>query len=170
VLPVVTILSLTTFVAQDAVQGTNDEVATEFCLVPIKDTTLELFQNEADKAQLAVIGYREPVTNHCDTSEGAQEALIAQLDVIGNVEPVDIVPGAASANKELLAHDALTAFNELVAQIDCVAQIAVLGTKLIAVAIVAQLAVQGTVEPLATEFCLVPIRETIELLFQNDAV
>ena len=49
-------------VAQLAVHGTNEAVAIEFCLVPIKLITLELFQNEA---------------------VAAHEALIAQLLVIG---------------------------------------------------------------------------------------
>ena len=96
--------------------------------------------------------------------------LVAQLDVIGKLLPVDIVPGAASELNDLLAQEALVATNELVAHRDWVAQIAVFGTKLIEVATVAQLAVQGTSDAVATEFCLVPIRETIELLSQNEDV
>lgn len=63
--------------------------------------------------------------------------------VIGKVEPVDTVPGAELATKDLDAQDELTDASELVAQRDCVAQTAVFGTKLIAAAIVAQLAVIG---------------------------
>jgi hypothetical protein len=37
--------------------------------------------------------------------------------VIGNVLPVEIVPGAELANNERLAQEALTALSELVAQV-----------------------------------------------------
>ena len=45
-----------------------------------------------------------------------------------------------------------------------------LGTKLIDVAVVAQLAVHDTIEPVAILFCLVPIKLTTELLSQKEAV
>ena len=45
-----------------------------------------------------------------------------------------------------------------------------LGTKLIAAAVVAQLAVHGTTEDVATLFCLVPIKLITELLSQKEDV
>ena len=196
-------------VAQEAVNGTVEPVTMLFCLVPIKETIELLFQKEdvADQeevtAQLAVIGNVLPVETvpgalSADKDLEAQLALtelnelvaqrdcvaqtavfgmklmdvaiVAQLLVIGNVLPVLIVPGALSDANDLLAHDELTELKELVAQRDCVAHTDVFGTKLIAVAIVAQLAVQGTVDPVAILFCFVPIKLTTELLFQKEAV
>ena len=71
-----------------------------------------------------------------------------------------IVPGAALANSDPLAQLADTAFSELVAQNDWVADREA----------IAQLAVHGTTDAVATLFCLVPIKLTIELLSQKEDV
>jgi hypothetical protein len=76
------------------------------------------------------------------------------------VLPVDNVPGAESATNDLDAQLAETEVIEFVAHSDCVAQTTVFGIKLIASARTALDAVQGTVEPVAIEFCLFPIRDT----------
>jgi hypothetical protein len=133
----------------------NNELLAQLELIELRE-----FVAQSDcVAQIAVFGTKLMAV-----------AIVAQLAVIGNVEPVDIVPGAALANNDLLAHDALIELKEFVAHNDWVAQTAVLGTKFIAVAIVAQLAVHGTVDPVATEFCFVPIKLITLELSQNDAV